>query len=120
VAPADLLATPAVANAENRGSTCFRLHLGHSGGSWSRLITSFSKMCPQLGQAYSKIGMETELNHSLGLMSQLSCLELPSGEAGRAQLKRDIPGMRGRIPNQTTRKKMKTKTPSISILYAHC
>ena len=47
-------------------------------------------------------------------MSQLSCLEFPAGEAQRrAQVKREIPGMRGRTRNQTTRKRMKIKKLSI-------
>lgn len=56
--------------------------------------------------------------HSLGLMSQFSCSELPSEEVGRAQVKRDSPGMRGRTPYQTTRKTTKTKNPSIVTLYS--
>ena len=52
--------------------------------------------------------------HSLGLGSQLPCLGFPSGEAGRgAQVKRDIPGMRGGTTNQTTRKRRKIRSPSI-------
>jgi hypothetical protein len=106
-----------VANTENFCSTPFHPHLGHSGGSWLRVNTSFSKTCPQLEQAYSKIGMGNR-DHSLGLMSQLSCLEFPAGEAKRrTHVKREIPGMRGSTRNQTTRKRTKIKNPSIVILY---
>jgi hypothetical protein len=85
-----------------------------------RVSTSFSKTCPQLEQAYSKIGMAKRA-HSLGLMSQLSCLEFPSGERKRrAQVKREIRGMRGRTRNQTTRKRTKIKKLSIGRLYAPC
>lgn len=45
------------AKEENFCSTCFQPHLGHAGGSWLRLSTSFSKTSPHFGQAYSKIGM---------------------------------------------------------------
>jgi len=116
--PVDLLGPPPVANTENFCSTRFHPHLGHSGGSWLRVNTIFSKTCPQLEQAYSKIGMGNR-SHSLGLMSQLSCLEFPAGEAKRrAHVKREIPGMRGRTRNQTTRKRMKIKELSIIKLYA--
>jgi hypothetical protein len=102
-----------VANVENFCSTRFHPHWGHSGGSGLRVNTSFSKTCPQLEQAYSKIGMAKQA-HFLGLMSQLSCLEFPAGEARRrAQVKREIPGMRGRTRNQTTRKRTKIKKLSI-------
>ena len=111
---------PAVANVENFSSTRFPPHWGHSGGSGLRVNTSFSKTCPQLQQAYSKIGMANQA-HFLGLMSQLSCLEFPAGEAPRrAQVKREIPGMRGRTRNQTTRKRTKIKKLSIVKLYAPC
>jgi hypothetical protein len=55
--PAGLFGAPPVAKTENFSSTRFHPHLGHSGGSWLRVNTSFSKTCPQLEQAYSKIGM---------------------------------------------------------------
>jgi hypothetical protein len=116
--PADLLGAPPVANTENFCSTRFHPHLGHSSGSWLRVNTSFSKTCPQLEQAYSKIGMGYR-SHSLGLRSQLSCLEFPAGEAERrAHVKREIPGMRGRTTNQTTRKRTKIKKLSIVKLYS--
>jgi hypothetical protein len=119
-APADLLVGPAVAKVENFCSTRFHPHWGHSGGSELRFNTSFSKTFPQLGQAYSKIGMANR-GHSLGLMSQLSGLEFPAGERKRpAQVKREIPGMRGRTTNQTTRKRMKIRKFSIVKLYAPC
>jgi hypothetical protein len=52
-------------------------------------------------------------------MSQLSYLEFPAGEAKRrAHVKREIPGMRGRTRNQTTRKRTKIKELSIIKLYA--
>jgi hypothetical protein len=112
-APAELLVEPAVANTENFCSTRFHPHWGHSGGSWWRVKTIFSKTCPQLQQAYSKIGMANR-DHSLGLMLQLSGLDFPAGEAQRrAQVKREIPGMRGRTRNQTTRKRMNVKKLSI-------
>jgi hypothetical protein len=115
---ADLLGAPPVANTENFCSTCFHPHWGHSGGSWWRVNTIFSKTCPQLEQAYSKIGMGNR-DHSLCLMSQLSCLEFPAGDAERrAQVKREIPGMRGRTRNQTTRKRTKIKKVSTVKLYA--
>jgi hypothetical protein len=83
-----------------------------------RVNTSFSKTCPQLEQAYSKIGMANRA-HSLGLMSQLFCLEFPAGEAQRrAQVKREIPGMRGRTRNQTTRKRARVRKLSMFKLYA--
>jgi hypothetical protein len=70
-------------------------------------------MCPQLQQAYSKIGMGNR-DHSSGLISQLSCFDFPAGEAKRrAHVKREIPGMRGRTRNQTTRKRTKIKKLSI-------
>jgi len=116
--PADLLGALPVANTENFCSTRFHPHLGHSGGSWLRVNTIFSKTCPQLQQAYSKIGMGNR-SHSLGLMSQLSCFAFPAGEAKRrAHVKREIPGMRGRTRNQTTRKRTKTKKFAIAKLYA--
>jgi hypothetical protein len=62
-----------------------------------------------LGQEYSKMGMANRA-HSLGLISQLSCWEFPAGEPQRrAHVKREIPGMRGRTRNQTTRKRPKIK-----------
>jgi hypothetical protein len=116
--PADLLGALPVANTENFCSTRFHPHLGHSGGSWLRVNTIFSKTCPQLQQAYSKIGMGNR-SHSLGLMSQLSCFAFPAGEAKRrAHVKREIPGMRGRTRNQTTRKRTKIKKFAIAKLYA--
>ena len=52
-------------------------------------------------------------------MSRLSCLAFPAGEAKRrAQVKREIPGMRGRTRNQTTRKRTKIMKLSIVKLYA--
>jgi hypothetical protein len=106
---ADLRVGPAVANVENFCSTRFHPHWGHSGDSWLRVNTSFSKMCPQLAQAYSKMGMANRA-HSLGLRSQLSGVEFPAGERQRpTQVKREIPGMRGRTTNQSTRKRMKIK-----------
>jgi len=54
--PADLLVEPPVANAENFCSTRFHPHLGHSGRSWLRVNTSFSKTCPQWEHAYSNMG----------------------------------------------------------------
>lgn len=111
---------PAVANVENICSTRFHPHWGHSGGSWLRVNTSFSKTCPQLEQAYSKIGMVNRA-HSLGLISQLSGFDFPAGEAQRrAQVKREIPGMRGNTRNQTTRKRMKIEKFSIVKLCVPC
>ena len=105
LAPVDSHLALPVANTENFCSTLFHPHWGHSGGSWLRVNTIFSKTCPQLQQAYSKIGIGNR-SHSLGLMSQLSCLEFPAGEEKRrAQVKREMPGMRGRTRNQTTRKR---------------
>jgi hypothetical protein len=99
----------AVAKVENFCSTRFHPHWGHSGGSWWRVNTIFSKTCPQLQQAYSNIGMANRA-HSLGLISQLSGLEFPAGEGQRrAQVKREIPGMRGRTRNQTSRKRTKIR-----------
>ena len=52
-------------------------------------------------------------------MSQLSCFDFPAGEAKRrAQVKREIPGMRGRTRNQTTRKRTKIKKFAIVKSYA--
>jgi hypothetical protein len=52
-------------------------------------------------------------------MSQLSCFAFPAGEAKRrAHVKREIPGMRGRTRNQTTRKRTKIKKFAIAKLYA--
>ncbi len=98
-----------MAKVENFCSTFLQPHWGHCGGSWLRDKTSFSKMCPQLGQAYSKIGILNPA-HFLGLISQLSCLGFPSGECKRpAHVKRLIPGMRGSTRNHTTRKRTKIK-----------
>jgi hypothetical protein len=92
-----------VANAENSCFVRFHPHLGHSGGSWLRVNTSFSKTWPQLEQAYSKMGMVIELTPWI-LILQLSRLEFPSREALRAgQAKPPIPAIRGRIANQTIR-----------------
>ena len=100
---------PAVAKVENFCSTRFHPHWGHCGGSCWRVKTSFSKTCPQLGQAYSKIGIVIRA-HFLGLMSQLSGLVFSAREAIRpAHVKREIPGMRGRTRNQLTRKRTKIK-----------
>jgi hypothetical protein len=118
VLAADLLMRPTVAKVENFCSTRFQPHWGHSGGSWVRVKTSFSKMCPQFGQAYSKIGIVNRA-HFLGLMSQLSGLPFSSREAQRrAQVKREIPAMRGRTRNQTTRKRTKIKKFPIVKLYS--
>jgi len=54
--PAVLLVEAPVANAENFCSTRFHPHLGHSGRSWLRVNTSFSKTCPQWEHAYSNMG----------------------------------------------------------------
>jgi hypothetical protein len=79
---------------------------------------SFSKTCPQLQQAYSKIGMGNR-DHSIGLRSQLSRFDFPAGEVKRrAQVKREIPGMRGRTRNQTTRKRTKIKKFAMVKSYA--
>ena len=63
-----------VAKVENFCSTRFHPHWGHSGGSCWRVKTSFSKTCPQLEQAYSKIGM-ADRTHSLGVCvaTQFAC-----------------------------------------------
>jgi len=63
-APAAWCVAPAVAKVENFCSTRFPPHCGHSGGSWRRVKTIFSKTCPQLGQAYSKIGMANQTHSS--------------------------------------------------------
>jgi hypothetical protein len=108
-APADLFAGPAVAKVENLFSTCFHPHCGHFGGSAWRVKTSFSKTCPHLEQEYSKIGI-ADRSHSLGLISQIFGSDFPTGVFRRpAQVKREMPGMRGRTRNQTTRKRTKTK-----------
>jgi hypothetical protein len=57
----------------------------------------------------------------LGLISQLSGFEFPAGERKRpTQVKREIPGMRGRTSNQTTRKRTKVTKLSMLELYAPC
>ena len=108
-APPDFAGEPPVAKGENFCSTRFQPQRGHSGGSWLRVNTSFSKMCPQWEQAYSKMGMGKR-SHSLGLMSQASCLGFPAGVLRRpAQVKRERPGIRGRTTNQTTRMRTRIK-----------
>ena len=102
-----------MAKVEKIFSTRFQPHWGHSGGSWLRVNTSFSKTCPQLEQAYSKMGMAKQ-THSLSLRSQLSCFDFPSGESKRrAHVKREIPGIRGSTRNQTAGKRTKIKKFSI-------
>ena len=52
-------------------------------------------------------------------MPQLSCFDFPAGEAKRrAQVMREIPGMRGSTRNQTTKKRTKTKKSAIVKSYA--
>lgn len=56
-----------------------------------------------------------EYVYCLGLMSPLAGSLSPDGEAGRrAQVKREIPGMRGRTKNQRIKNRMKTNIPSIN------
>ena len=51
----------------------------------------------------------------MGLVAQLVGSFSPDGEADRrAQVKREIPGMRGRTKNQRIKNRMKTSIPSIS------
>jgi len=85
-----------VLKAENRCSTCFEPHAGQTAdGAW-RLSTSFSNTFPHFRQRYSKIGMADD--YSLALPPQPSFWSDPDrGEDDRTQVKRDNPGMRGKI-----------------------
>jgi hypothetical protein len=69
VAPLDREPALVAAKVENFWSVRVEPHLGQAGASWFLVKTSFSKTCPHLGQAYSKIGMGYEWS-SLGLISQ--------------------------------------------------
>jgi len=57
-------------------------HCGQGGASRLLPKTSFSKIDPQTGHTYSKMGMAYE-GSSLDLMPQLECSSFPDGEERR-------------------------------------
>jgi hypothetical protein len=81
------------------------------------LSTSFSKVFLHFWQVYSKIGMGHA--HLQFLLSEVS--SRPDRAGGRGdQVKRDTPGILGRIRNHTIRKTMKMIAPSIFSIIHHC
>jgi hypothetical protein len=106
-----------VAKVENWRSVFLDPHSGHVGVGWVLLSTSFSKVFLHFWQVYSKIGIEEV--HPQFFFSGLS--SRPDRTGGRGdQVKRDTPGILGRIRNHTMRKTMKIITPSIVTIIHHC
>jgi hypothetical protein len=117
-APPPVLADgPEVAKVENCCAVFLEPHLGQTGAGWFLLSTSFSKVFLQFSQVYSKIGIgNTHLQFLLlsGLSSR------PDRAEGRGdQVKRDAPGILGRMRIHTTMKMIKTITPSIPTIIHH-
>jgi hypothetical protein len=80
------------------------------------LSTSFSKVFLHFWQVYSKIGIGDA--HLQFLLSGVS--SRPDRTGGRGdQVKRDTPGILGRIRNHTTMKMINTIAPSIHMIIHH-
>jgi hypothetical protein len=91
--------------------------LGQTGAGWFLLSTSFSKVFLHFWQVYSKIGIGDV--HLQLLLSGVS--SRPDRTEGRGdQVKRDAPGILGRMRNHTTMKTMKKTMPSMPSIIHHC
>jgi hypothetical protein len=109
--PPALTDAPEVAKVENCCSVFFEPHLGHTGAGRFLPSTSFSKVFLHFWQVYSKIGITVV--HPQFLLSGVS--SRPDRTGGRGdQVKRDTPGILGRIRNHTAMKRIKTTMPSTS------
>ncbi len=114
--PPALTDAPEVAKVENCCSVFFEPHLGHTGAGWFLLSTSFSKVLLHFWQVYSKIGIEDV--HPQFLLSGAS--SRPDRTGGRGdQVKRDTPGILGRIRNHTAMRMTKTIRPSMIGIIHH-